>query len=164
MGEKIRHNLFFLPFVSRRGFTLIELLVVIAIIGLLSMIVFASLSTARQKARDAKRAMEIRNIATALLLYHGTNGNFPTAAGATSIPGTVKTALQPWMSAVPDDVPAGRTGGGYQWYTNSGAGEDQNFCIFVLDEADSNYIVSSVYGTGKRNVAPNSLANCVRNI
>ncbi len=38
---------------NRRGFTLIELLVVISIIGLLSSVILASLSVARQKGQIA---------------------------------------------------------------------------------------------------------------
>ena len=65
---------------SQRGFTLIELLVVIAIIGLLSSVVFASLNSARTKSRDARRAADIRQIATALALYYGDNSNtYPVA-------------------------------------------------------------------------------------
>ena len=65
---------------SQRGFTLVELLVVIAIIGLLSSVVFASLNSARTKSRDARRAADIRQIATALALYYGDNNNtYPVA-------------------------------------------------------------------------------------
>lgn len=53
----------------KKGFTLIELLVVIAIIGLLSTIAVISLSNTRVKARDAKRAADMRQILTALNLY-----------------------------------------------------------------------------------------------
>ena len=57
-----------------KGFTLIELLVVIAIIGILSSVVLASLNTAREKSRDAKRISDIKQIQLALELYADSNG------------------------------------------------------------------------------------------
>ncbi len=62
------------------GFTLIELLVVIAIIGLLATIVMVSVNSARSKARDVKRAADIKQVALALEIYYDTNGSYPTAA------------------------------------------------------------------------------------
>jgi len=59
------------------GFTLIELLVVIAIIGLLSSIAFASLSTARNKAKDAAIKEDLIGIRTSAALYLSeNNGNY----------------------------------------------------------------------------------------
>lgn len=66
---------------NTKGFTLIELLVVIAIIGLLSSVVLASLSSARAKARDAKRSSDMRNIFSALQLYQDRYGCIPTTIG-----------------------------------------------------------------------------------
>jgi prepilin-type N-terminal cleavage/methylation domain-containing protein len=59
-----------------KGFTLIELLVVIAIIGLLSTMAVYAINVARMKSRDARRLADMRQIQTALNLYHdGHNGH-----------------------------------------------------------------------------------------
>lgn len=62
-----------------RGFTLIELLVVIAIIGILSSVVLASLSTARNKANDGKIQTQLKSLQTAAEVYYSTNGNYGAA-------------------------------------------------------------------------------------
>ncbi len=62
---------------QKRGFTLIELLVVVAIIGVLSSVVMVSLNSARVKARDAKRKVELKQITNALELYYNDNGRYP---------------------------------------------------------------------------------------
>lgn len=88
----------------KRGFTLIELLVVISIIGLLSSIVLASLNTAREKARDAKRQGDLHSIQTALELYYTTYGAYPPFRPSSSCGGyrgdwaTSRCTDQNWLS------------------------------------------------------------------
>jgi prepilin-type N-terminal cleavage/methylation domain-containing protein len=87
---------------SRRsnGFTLIELLVVIAIIGLLASIILASLNTARQKGRDAKRVSDVKEIQLALELYYDANSGYPTSLAP----------LAPsYISAIPTDPSSSAT-------------------------------------------------------
>lgn len=60
-----------------RGFTLIELLVVIAIIGLLSSIVFASVNSARGKAKIAKAQADLKQIELAIALLYDSTGLHP---------------------------------------------------------------------------------------
>ncbi|MFA5942429.1 MAG: prepilin-type N-terminal cleavage/methylation domain-containing protein [Candidatus Paceibacterota bacterium] len=61
---------------TNKGFTLIELLVVISIIGLLSSVVLASLNSARIKARDARRKLDLKQLAVALDLNYDKHGAY----------------------------------------------------------------------------------------
>ncbi len=60
-----------------RGFTLIELLVVVSIIGMLASVVLVSLQGARNKAKDAKLVLEIRELTKAMELYRLDNNGYP---------------------------------------------------------------------------------------
>ncbi len=64
-------------FDKSQAFTLIELLVVISIIGLLSTLAITSLNSAKMKARDAKRKMDIKMIFDAVEIYNIDNGTYP---------------------------------------------------------------------------------------
>ena len=104
-----------------RGFTLIELLVVIAIIGILSSIVLASLNSARQKGRDARRVSDLKQLQLALELYydaHPTTG-YPTVAQASmGTPASSVLVTEGFISTIPADP---STGSAYQ-YTAQGTG------------------------------------------
>lgn len=70
---------------NKKGFTLVELLVVVAIIGLLSTLAVVALGSARQKARDAKRVSDIKQIQTALELYFSDQNTYPVVAAAVTL-------------------------------------------------------------------------------
>lgn len=87
---------------NKKGFTLIELLVVIAIIGILSSVVLASLNSARQKSRDARRVADIKQLQLALELYYDSNqSKYPAAiTGAALTPNYIATVPKDPISSV----------------------------------------------------------------
>ncbi len=116
---------------SKKGFTLIELLVVISIITLLSSIVFASLNSARSKARNANRVAQVRQLVTAFNLGLNTS-SLPSSGGAfvcisSSCYGswsgyaanaTVDAYLAPYISKPADPSDSTRGYGGYLYVDN----------------------------------------------
>ncbi len=100
---------------NNKGFTLIELLVVIAIIGLLSTLAVVALGNARQKARDAKRLSDLKQMQTALELYYTDKTDYPVAANPITLGisdyacldgngfTTVALCASPYMGQVPAD-------------------------------------------------------------
>lgn len=87
---------------TSKGFTLIELLVVISIIGMLSSVVLASLNTARNKGKDARRLSDLKQIQLALELYYSDNNAYPIAVGWHS-------QCSAWGSYTADNVIPGLT-------------------------------------------------------
>lgn len=76
-----------------RGFTLVELLVIVAIIGILSVIVLASLNLARTKGNDASIKANLDTVRAQSVLYYDANANaYSTVAVAGVNCGTTFTA------------------------------------------------------------------------
>ncbi len=91
---------------AQKGFTLIELLVVIAIIGVLATIVLVSLNTARSKARDVRRASDMRQVALAMEIYYDNEDSYPGDANETGCDdwATIGTAMTgDEIGAMPSD-------------------------------------------------------------
>lgn len=102
------------------GFTLIELLIVMAIIGILSTLLMVNFIGIRQRARDAQRKSNIRQVQAALELYRADQGEYPTVAASpfmlNSAPcsSTGSTSLQVGSNIYMQKIPCDPSGIG--WY------------------------------------------------
>ncbi len=121
----------------------------LAIIGILASIVLVSLGSAREKARDAVRQSDIRQIATTLELYYLDSDKYVVSISGSPIPNTVKYALNSYIE-VPDD-PLGSEYG-YTWVGNtSGCGyghEGKCFCVYAKLEGETDYPIFAANETG----------------
>ena len=128
------------------GFTLIELLVVISIIALLSNVVLASVRTARGRARDATRRVNLKQMQTALELYNNSNAAYPSTAsawwgdcanygshGETGATGFIPNLAPTYMSVLPLDPNTADPNHCYLYRSN---GTNYKLMAYLLVETD----------------------------
>jgi prepilin-type N-terminal cleavage/methylation domain-containing protein len=153
------------------GFTLIELLVVIAIVGLLAGTILLALQNARVKARDTKRAGDMRQLVTSMEQYRIAHGSYPTGTvsidslgtGALFGPGgAVDAAVEPFVPNYIPLFPSAPTpaDGGCSSATGRG---DNNYWYDVADDG-STYTLTFCLGKdtgqfpkGIRSATPNGI-------
>ena len=123
----------------KNGFTLIELLVVIAIIGVLSALLMANFIGVRQRARDAQRKSDIRQIQSALELYRADTGGYPTNWSSATLPcgtsssidaaGIVNTAPPSGVSVYMQSIACDPLSSGGYFYSSTGATYSLTACL-----------------------------------
>jgi prepilin-type N-terminal cleavage/methylation domain-containing protein len=130
------------------GFTLIELLVVIAIIGVLASIVLASLNSARQKSRDARRIADIKQLQLALELYYDaqTPPAYPVSSAtcdATTSRGLQVLSTGGYIPQIPRD-PSLAAGSNCYWYaTNTSGTANSTYHLGATMEQTTNPALSN---------------------
>lgn len=93
---------------KNRGVTLAELAVSLGILGLLTSIVFGSISVSRAKARDNARISDMKTIELALALYYDVNRRYPLSSG-TDINILDSTLVSDkYLASLPADPSAGQ--------------------------------------------------------
>ncbi|MCL5434895.1 MAG: type II secretion system protein GspG [Patescibacteria group bacterium] len=90
---------------DKKGFTLVELLIVVAIIGVLATLLMVNFVGVRQRARDAQRKSDLRQIQSALEIYRADNSAYPlTVSGLNSgCPASFTYNGTTYMQKVPCD-------------------------------------------------------------
>ncbi len=150
MIKKLIKNSKFKNVNSRRGFTLIELLVVVGIIGILATLLMANFIGVRQRARDAQRKSDIRQIQSALELYRSDIGSYPASIGSCGSPLTGGTPVNTYMSKVPCD-PSGSTyynGGSYYYIQLSSTSYRLGACLENMADTQQGTTGTSPGGSG----------------
>ncbi len=150
-------------FTKKQSFTLIELLVVLAIITLLISVIVVSTGPSREKAKDARRQADIREIMNAMGMCYSDDGQYPDIAvdassmvTNTSIASGVKTYLSPF----PKDP------NGVNYYGKANAvtppATRQQYCIYAVLGAisPSTYFCVSEKGVKSSTTAPSLGACC----
>ncbi len=117
----------------KKGFTIIELMVVVAIISILTAIVLANLTGAKQRSRDAKRISDIAQIQLALELFFDRCNQYPPA-----------TNSSPTLTAGNGSYgcPSGITLGSFISKIPVGPNANENY-NYVTNGSYTDYVISS---------------------
>ena len=130
---------------KQKGFTLIELMIVIAIIGVLATLIAANFIGVRNRARDAQRKADLKQLQLAFETYRADQGAYPTtlpACGSSlSAGGTV------YMQKIPCDP----LNTGQQIYRFTGTGGTAYTlvaCMENVNDAQKDTTNNTAYCTG----------------
>ena len=141
---------------KNRAFTLIELLVVIAIIAILAAIVLVSLSTAQNRAKDARVVSsmnQLRVVAQSLFSSDGNYANLSTNAQE---------------NAIESDITGSQIGSAYTLRTNAGHATfpSSNFCAIATLPSGGFWCVDSTLTSEKdiNGVAVNCIDACTTDV
>lgn len=148
MKRNFQFSIFNFQF-KQKGFTLIELLIVIAIIGILSTVLMVNFIGIRERARDARRKSDLRQIQQALELYKSDVNSYPdTSVFGGSCNGAFANGNTTYMSKVPCD-PQGST---YQYLFNTpSAGLYTIYaCLENPNDSDPHNVPNSYCGQNKQ--------------
>lgn len=131
--------------VKPKGFTLIELLVVVSLIGVLATLVIANMNSARERARDAQRKSDLRNIQTGLRLYYNDRSGYPTKSVLDSFWGSAFTSNGvTYMNVLPND-PLSPTQSYVYTYTDS---ETYTLKACLENKSDDKAVVDATCPSG----------------
>lgn len=111
--------------ILQKGFTLVELLIVIAIIGVLAALLMSNFIGVRQRARDAQRKSDLKQVQSALELYRSDVGTYPSCTSSascnfpscgSSLPASGATI---YMQKIPCDPSSSYNSGSYAYWSDS---------------------------------------------
>lgn len=125
---------------KQKAFTLIELLIVIAIIGILASIVLVSLSSARNKARDARLKEEVRNFSLLLHEEYADTGSYAALQKAWNTCGSFTGSYATDAQTICNDILTFYSSGGNNFYTGNNSSLATKFSVMTrMTSNTSNY-------------------------
>jgi len=129
---------------NKKGFTLIELLVVIAIIGMLSALVVPNFMGARERARDAQRKSDLKQIQKALEMYRQDQTLYPTATSGRF--GTCGSSFSSGSTVYMNKIPCDPLGPTPYYYSPNNTNLTFRLCACLENKADSDSSTSCPCG------------------
>lgn len=131
------------------GFTIIELLIVIAIIGILSALLLSNFIGIRQRARDAQRKADLRQIQAALEIYRSDQGNYPVTASFPACGAALVVGGNTYMQKVPCDPL--NTGQSRYTYISGGTTYTLYSCLENTNDSTKDTSNNTTYCGGAKN-------------
>jgi len=119
---------------NKKGFTLIELLVVIAIIGMLSALLVPNFMGARERARDAQRKSDLKQIQKALEMYRQDQTLYPTATSGRF--GTCGSSFSSGSTIYMNKIPCDPLGPTPYYYSPNNTNLTFQLCACLENKAD----------------------------